>query len=614
MSNRFILFFLGLLFSLLTVKTFGQGLPPRDSTARSVFNYCQKMSYPLATVSGSAKDVPHTIVKNTGKYFLLGYSDYYSPSQGYRPTFRIRDRFQNEIAGYSITALSNLLDEVGSGDVYLTDISEILEEKESFFITGFVVPHYPNPVDANTTCIPFIAEISFFTGDVIQATALHNNTVPYNILVNQEGQQVVIVGEEYKEQHFNPMTSMAFAHTEAPGQGIIICVRQDDVSDVIWSYKASLDLNQSMDNNAGSLFEKVSLTPYGYCISGNMTMKNAPNPFYPYSNRIEGLLIDFSGNILWQKSIKTTNSMSRAVSAYYSSAYDKIFMLFHDTYAHAFGLFAIDPISGAHGPLSYVPLSGETNPSNILTKNPDSEVITVGGMVSNYMSSMGYSSSVFSPFFIRLKFDPNSETFNVNGSSGDDFLVVEDGIDYSAPDFSSYFAFSHNSFNMFDVDKRYVQHLPEQETYLFASKNVDYQTALLYKLNYNHCYCQTFRGSPATISYNLPDSPTVKLREWPVEPRQDIFMPHERPLDGDLICGEADDPYWDIYKGSKTFNPAKPVIEGNVAVFDILGRELYRGTYESFINSATKYAVAEGQVLIIVNQSNGKSQKVVFVK
>lgn len=608
MSHRLSLFFLGLLMSTLSLKASAQSTPTRG-TARSVNNFCQKMSYDLLP-GATVKDVPNTIVKNTETYFLLGYSDYYTPLSGnppgFRPTFRVRDRFQNEIAGYSFSALDDMLLAVG-GNVYLMDISEI-QETGSFFITGFVVPDYPNPSAAPATCTPFIAEINLLSGSVLQVTMLETNTILYNILVDNDHGQVVAVGETFEDPHFNPMTAMAYSHAPAPGQGVIICLERGDLNQLYWSQTGTSSLNQSTNNNHGSFFEQVSLTPYGYCISGNMTIQNT-GTLYPYSNRIEVLLLDFNGTPVFQKSIKTSNSMARAVSAYYSIPHDRIFVLFGDTHAHSMGLFALDPNSGNHGPLTYIPLNGEVNPAGIFKKTPDSEHITVGGMVSNYMSSMGYSSTVFSPFFLRLTYDQGLETFYVSNPWSDLFVFL-DGMDYGATNFSSYFSAFHNNFGMFDIDKRYVPNVPDEETFLFASKDVNYQKALLYKANYDHCYCNIFTGGPTPISVTIPDSPTLMIRDWPVEFRYENASSEWNELDGELICG---DPDYENFS-AKTSIPAIDVTADEVVVYDILGRVLYKGAYTTFAANASRYSVTEGQVLVVVNTKTKESKKIVFVK
>lgn len=583
----------------------------------SVYNYCQKIAYSLNTVPPGIKDVPNTIIKNTPEHFLLGYADLHPDYGAYRPVFRIRDRFQNEIAAYYINVFHDELEEMGGGHIYLMDISEVSESRQSFFITGFINPLYAT--DQYPPSMAFIAEVEMMTGTIRQAAILSDgaNVIPYSILMNEDENHVLIAGELVEDNLFDPMSPTAAAGYNIIGnpsrRGVVICTDIGDISNKIWSIQGGNGMNNSSLFNEGSNFEKISWTPYGYCISGRMAVPNPSNPMYSHSTRAETILLDFSGNVVWQKSIMLSNSYTRAVSAYYAYAYDRIFVLFEDVYAHAFGVYAIDPATGAHGPVSeFFGFGGESNAVNLMAKDPNGETFTVGGMVHGYFGGMAPGAH---PFFLKLKYNAVTEIVDVNGTSMNDFLVFEDGIDYSSPQIANYFGWDHHSFNMFDLDKRYIPDLPEEETYLFASKNSTYQSALLFKVNFDHCYCQIDMGMPIAATVTVPGSPTIEIRDWDIRLSGVSERTYANDLNGILECGDPDMEYSPLQKAASRLIEQPFNAADLVTVYDIMGRALYNGSYGQFMSHKDAYTIGtDAQVLIIFNHSTQKRTKMVIVR
>ncbi|MBX9449072.1 MAG: hypothetical protein KL787_04870 [Taibaiella sp.] len=588
--------------------------PKKKKAVATVNNQCQKYAYDLNTNPSSLKDVPNTLLKNTSEFYLVGYSGFVGTDTLFKPHFTVRNRYQQEMASYHLNFFA---DESGefNNHIYLMDMSDITS-RESFFITGFV-----KYVSAGTpVCIGFIAEVELLTGAILQLSKIDENKsiVPYHILVNEEQGQVLVSGEEFVDQGFDPMDpsiTSNITYGDPPGQGIIICCSQDDISSVQWSYWGTLMLT-SGSQNVGSTFENISATPQGYCVVGKMTVEAAPNFFYTHTTRIEAFHLDFGGGILWQKSLKLNNSYVRGVAAHYSEVYDRIFILFQDYYNHTYGLFAVDPSSGTHGPVCYIfGMPGESNTSRIMSSTLDERQIIVGGMGHNLHHP---GTAVFSPFFAKFEFEPGPDTFRFAfGYNFDRFNSLDDGIDFNSPKISGYFNWANHSYGMFDIDK-WQSNAVGVETYLYASKDSTYNSVLLYRVNFDHCNCDMVYRDLFVFPVAIPDSPQVYLEAHDLQPvsYDSESIPLTKPAT--LICGNPDDP--DAFSSQlpeqrSLEEPSEPELDGNkkVAVYDGLGRLLFRGTYSEFLKDIHLYNL-NMQMLIIVDLETQKGRKVIYTR
>src|SRR5690606_23670409 len=212
-------------------------------------------------------------------------------------------------------------------------------------------------------CIAFVAELTV-TGEILSVSVLtnlktnpdepdnfHSNILPYSIALDMLNSKLIIVGEKFNTNTFDPFPSTYSFYTpeEEPGKGIILAL--DYNFDLQWSLMASNMLLNSTGDLSGpslaSLFSNVSITPFGYLITGQMkypvlTPSNSINGL----RRIEACLIDFNGATIWQKSVQVSNTLSKGSGGLFSVNGEKIFILYQNTYTHTFGLTAVDYATG----------------------------------------------------------------------------------------------------------------------------------------------------------------------------------------------------------------------------------------------------------------------------
>lgn len=589
------------------------------------WDYCHSVKHNIVATASGEKNVPNTIVRSKEATVLVGYSDY-DQNGRMNPVFSLRGPLSPETSRFTFAPLQQLEDEFGVPcNSYLMDISDITSQG-SFFVTGF---GYFGPDQGLPTCVGFIAELTL-DGQVIKTSILKTfnaehiaqdnfNAMPYNIVVDEENGQVLVTGEHYNRLNFDPFVT-AYDHytpTEDPGKAFIICLGSAEFTPewakIGTSYVNHPDGMQS--GNFASMFENVCITPDGYLAIGKMKAGTF-NLGNSASTRIEVALFDFSGNIMWQKSLKLNYAFSKGVSAYFSHDQQKIFLLYQNSFSHTFGLMAIDPATGMHGQASDIPGPWpEGIASNIKRASPYDETLIVGG----YGSNLGAPLSL-TPFYVYLKYDSGLDEFMPISPNA--MVYLHDGLSYSTSVFGGYFTFNNHSFNMFDIDKSYAFVSNPMAAYeglnYFASKNAAIDEVIFYKATDIHCYCTREYGTVGHFSYTVPDSPTLDIAALNMEIIRVDAISQNRNPEGDLICGSYDG-LEIIYPFSTKKEVELDKTNGNfneedlVVVYDLVGREVYQGKYGSFIKKVSLQSANE-VVYVIINKATGKAKKAVFVK
>ncbi|HTO14321.1 MAG TPA: hypothetical protein VLZ83_01020 [Edaphocola sp.] len=592
----------------------------KDTIVNAEYNYCQRIGFDLNANNNNFKNVPHTIIKNTKNYFLLAYNDISPESNSFAPYFRISDRYQNTIAGYFLTADFSSLG-VGNVNVYLTDVSEISGSDYTVFITGFI-----NPIDASPDyirCIPFIAEIDMFNGSIKQLKIVKNESIVfYRILHDSIKNQVIVSGEKFKNNSFDPMyyNNIGNSNIHSPeGDAIAISFNSMDLNEIKWNINGISMTEITGEECIGSTFEKVIRTPKGYFIVGRKIIDNYGQGIFPVNGRVECVFLDFNGNIIWQKSLNLSNYFSRGVSAYYSQEYNKVFVLFQSTFTHGFGLFALNNDNGTHQNITFINgLPGETNVVDLFKWNNES-FITVGGM---YQKSS--SNSVFTPFWASFKYNKIDDCFTYLDSTlntNDKSMGMDGGIDYYSSDFSEYFSWTYNSFSMFDVDKREFPFPPQlpftisyfiEPSFLFSTKDSLNSSVEIYKINFDHCSCPFDYGFELnSLCVNVPSLSPLNL----IDLHYQIENIEQKYLTLDLInaylkCGMNDSLTYPPFINIKTNMDIGNF--GNVIIFDVLGKVIFRGVYSDFLNNKSKYNIIN-KVLFIKDLKTKETKKTVFL-
>lgn len=581
---------------------------------------CQEVTIPLVPNTDVRKEVPNTLVKSYQNYIITGHTDL-DAIDNYYPVIHVRDREGNYYLSNMVKVLQAEIEELGGGGAYLMDMSEVTGN-ETVFLLGFVT--FDNPGDL-PACRPFLIEMEIFSGAIVQQTILdwEHSLLPYRMEVNEDHDQIVVVGEMFNDWGFTPI-GLAFAPIAPQGKAFAINVSRSANIQTNWSLLGTLTINGTAELNIGSKFGGVKSTPSGYMIVGEMTTAN-PFPtsmIYPYATRLECAHIDFSGSIIWQKSIKLTNNKTRGVNSYYSGKHDKIYVLFQDYVSHTYGLVAMDPNSGTHGPLTLTALPGETNTSDLVVpKNDDIENLAVGGLLSNQDP---LNPSTFIPFYHGYQYNPITQLFDVSSLHGMWGVVAYNGIDYSSNKLSDYFNWQNHSYSVFTRDNADIPNSSQifaHSTFLYSVKNSAMNSLLFKKINYiSNCgdVCAT-RLLGGTSNLNIPDSPTMQIVEAVFIPTDATVEPDHFDLDPQLTCGEYDDHYSPrYYYDNQDNNIDKPgaalSADASVRIFDILGKEIYKGKYSDFLGNRKKYtAELDGQLLIILDTKTGKTQKMTIL-
>ncbi|GEM_PF-1832482 len=589
------------------------------------WDYCHSVKHDLVATASGEKNVPNTIVRSKEATVLVGYSDY-DQNGRMNPVFSLRGPLSPETFRFTFAPLQQLENEFGiQCNTYLMDISEITSEG-NFFVTGF---GYFGPDQVLPTCVGFVAELTL-DGQVIKTSILKSfnaeheepdnfNALPYNIVVDEENAKVLVTGEHFNRRNFDPFVAAYdhYAPNEDPGKAFILCLENGDFNPN-WAKIGTPYVNHAdgtQSGNFASMFENVCITPDGYLAIGKMKAGTF-NLGSGASTRIEAAMFDFSGNIMWQKSLKLNYAFSKGVSAYFSHDQQKIFLLYQNSFTHTFGLMAIDPATGVHGQASDIPGPWpEGIASNIKRASPYDETLIVGGYGSNLVAPL-----TLTPFYVYLKYDAGLDEFMP--ISPDALVYLDGGISYQTPVLGGYFTFYNHSFNMFDIDKSYgfvsnPMAVSEGLNY-FASKNAAIDEVVFYKTTDIHCYCARAQGNVYHFSYPVPDSPTLAIGELNMEISMVEAAADNRNPEGDLICGS--------YDGLEIIYPfsAKKELELNkineafkeddlVAVYDVVGREVYKGKYGLFVQKVRLQSANEA-VYVIINQATGKAKKAVFIK
>lgn len=594
-----------LLFSSLTIVA-----SESDAQQLSDHTKCQEITIPLVPNTNIAKEVPNTLVKSYQNYIITGHSDL-DGIGNYYPVIHVRDREGNYYLSNIVKFLQTDIEDMGGGGAYLMDMSEVTSN-ETVFLLGFVAYDYPGN---RPSCVPFLIEMDIFSGAVLQQTILdrEHSSLPYRMEVNEDHDQVLIVGETFNDWNFNPI-GLSLAPVAPQGRAFAMNVARSSNVHTNWSISGTFTINGTTELNIGSKFGGVKNTPSGYMIVGEMTTVN-PFPtstIYPYATRLECAHIDFGGNIIWQRSLKLTNDKTRGVSSYYSDQHDKIFVLFQDYVSHTYGLVAMDPNSGAHGPITLSVLPGETNTSDLLlAENDDEEVLFVGGMLSNQSP---ITSSIFSSFFHHYKYDPVTglfdNTYLGGGNRGNNTM---NGIDYSSNKLAGYFNWQNHSFSMFT--KENISFPIINRTFLLVNKNASMDGLILNKLNTSCGGTCSDRLNINTFSVNIPDTYTMHLSVSDLVPTDAWGERDNFDLDPQLTCGEYDDHYSPKYDNGPKDHELKKAFKGIeteaiVSIYDILGKEIYKGRYSDFLENRRKYtAHLDGQMIIILDTRTGNVQK-----
>lgn len=585
-------------------------------SAQSV-SKCQEVTIPLVPNTNIGKEVPNTIVKSYEDYIITGHTDLNSEGR-YYPVIHIRDRQGNIHLSNMVEILKERIDEVGDGGSYLMDMSEVTAS-ETIFLLGFTA--IDNSSGDAPSCIPFLAEIDLFSGSIVQYSILdrEKSIIPYRMEVNEDNDQVVVVGELFENWSFNPI-GLSVAPSLPQGQGIIINVARGSIESLNWSKIGSLSINSGANSNIGSKFGNVNSTANGYMVVGEMSVSNPPLSIYPYSTRLECVHIDFNGNIIWQKSLKLSNDKARGVSSYYSAIHEKIYVLFQDYYSHSYGLVAMDLISGIHGPVTLNFPPGETNTSDLIVpKNDPYELLAVGGLLSNQDPA---SSSIYVPFYYGYLYNPTTQVFEQTSAHGIWGVIAYNGMEYGSNKLSPYFGSTNHSFGMFARDNSEVPDIPytwKNSTFLFTVKDRTMSDLLLKKMNY-HTNCGTgcaTRLMLQTSSVTIPDSPTIQLNNINLDLTNLYIEPAHIDLDPQLTCGEYDDYYYSPRPYYEQTNSVKDIAlnkideKSEIRVIDILGKEIFRGNYADFHQNKRRYiSNLDAQILIIFEPKTGKAQKI----
>lgn len=592
------------------------------------WDYCHSAKHDLPTTPSGEKNVPNTIVRSKELTVLVGYSDFDQFGR-INPVFSVRGPLTPETARFTFAPLEAIEEEFGvPAKTYLMDMSDITAEG-TFFVTGF---GYFGPNLGPPSSVGFVAELTL-DGQVLNTSILrvfnsinndnmdpdNFNAIPYNITVDADNGKVLVTGEQFNRRTFDPFVTSYdhYSVSDEPGKAFILCLDKNSFNP-FWSKTGTQYVNHqdgSQSTNFASMFENVCVTPMGYLAIGKMKAET----FFSgngASTRIEAVMFDFSGNIMWQKSLKLNYAFSKGVSAYFSQDNQKIYLLYQNSYSHTFGLVAIDPSTGVHGQMSDIPGPWpEGIASNIKLASPHEEILIVGGFGSNLASS-----TEMTPFYVLLKYDPGQDEFMpINNNA---LIYLHDGITYQTSVFGGYFSAFNHSFNMFDIDRTYsFVHNPisaYEGLYYFASKNAGLDEVLFYKATEIHCYCPRGSGNVGHFSYTIPESPTLDIADLEIEMQMVATSLDERNPGGDLVCGSYDgidfiysvSDKLDLKKTNGDFNE-----EDLVAVYDIVGREVFKGKYGVFVKSVQHEALsANPKVYVIINQATKKAKKAVFVK
>lgn len=598
-----------------------------------------KVQYPLNITTTSYKDIPNVITKKISENeFLIGYSDYVTSQNQVRPVFKVRDRYLNDIGQYYFDLFGAFMDDNGEGNIHLMDMSEVTGNNQ-IYITGFISLNNANS-NGFPPCIPFVALIDLNTYDVVGASIIgdgspYANMVPYNIIYDQEHNHLIICGEEYDSLNFDPMSpsvSSGLQGTDLPGKGIVLCLNGEELSSQNWALRCS-DLLSNGDSNLGSNFENIAITSMGYTITGKV-MSDVVG-FGAYVSWPIVLHVESGGNVIWQKTFQISNNFARGCATYYSAHYDQIFVAFQNPYAHTFGLVAFDPSSGTHGPLSYVLGMAEPIAMRIGSYESVPEFIFVGGTEAN---PLNVHSGISSPFLANFIFDPNTLTFvaTPNGSDVPAFSTPN-GRYLSSPQFSNYFNWLNHSFGMFSLDDNSSINTGGvwNTSAIFASRDSTHNNIVFYKLTFYDESCNMTPRELSIYPWALTESPNVVLEA--VEYRGDFYEPNRQYQDSsiiDLLCGypdfQARPGNDDIRSGSNYLKSIDNDVQfsGNelnntstdkqnqlVMIFDVLGKQIYKGKYSDFLNNKENYILTNEACVVFVRFiERNQTEKIVFTK
>lgn len=589
----------------------------KDTVAPSIYNNCHRIAYPFSasTINSNSREVPNSIIKNTLWRIIIGYSEIPQNETFFRPFFRIRDRLTNSVNGYYLTLFDSWIASIGGANVYLMDVSEVMSD-ETVYITGIINPIQPS--SDYPASIPFVAQIDPVTGNVVNAVKFINNFngVLYRITIDEPNSQILLAGEEFQHLDFNPIETTSYGAPAGfpKGNGIIVSLNLNQFANVNWIKKGSNLMNNSIFSNVGSSFNHIALTPDGYCAVGYMSTRNPPSN--SVNSRIEIVGFDINGNVMWQNSLKVSNLFSRGAFAYYSSDFDRIFVLYQNSLTHRFGIISYNPTNGNHGPLTEIYLSGtgESNVAGMVKSDVNTpNTFTVGGMINQNGLHPGY---VLSPFFLNVDFNSSLEKFEVAASGTVNTLLFEDGIDIFEPKLSSYFNSENHSFSMFDLDKEIEPFGLQEQTYLFASKNRNNESEIMVKVNQDHCLCPSYINTPSFYYFNVLDSPTVQLFDKDYALEEGTIDVNYDDLYGELECGNPDDTFYfgTFIDNKKELDSDALSYNSTVIIYDVLGREVFSGKYESFlVNRKRNSFTAECKVFFVVDRKNNERKKVVFL-
>lgn len=566
---------------------------------------CSGKSNIIGEVYNSSDDnLPNTVVESNADYVLTGYTDKVNRGSE-QPHFTVRNHSSTILAQYRLDL------GVPNRGVYLMDISSINTDG-TFFATGIV--------KNGETHQSFIAQIELTTGSVLQSSlfSLGRNAIPYAVHYDNNNSQVLVVGE-LLENTTDPFVVNPITWSMDRGVGFVHCVDMGNLSNELWSLEG-LHTGGTNNENWGSRFDNIISTPSGYFVSGKQTkIFHFPVGIIPHTKRCEYFMVNPSGAILWQNSFAPfTTDASIGASAYYSSTYSQIILLYQSGIIHSYGLTAIDEATGsrvANSEFQTCPFisSGTTSVpcSEIyackLTKDYSSagENLIIGGFLNPDQVGSG-SSFNYHPFYTTVMYDG----VNFTSTSPISYFQKAQNMVFASSYFENTGNWMPNSFDMItdnnNADNRIYLVSKEDNT-----KNILLNSSKVCLIDNT---CLDFRKVYERENTMDIDSPFIDLSGSFLGTNSIASITNPRTNIQSLFCG-------DLRTAKRTASFDDIVLPDNTAfendepvvVYNLVGQKIFTGTYGHFIQSEANLSseIAQSMLLVYSLRSN-KTKKMVL--
>ena len=564
---------------------------------------CPGKSNIIGEVYNSSDDnLPNTVVESNNAFVITGYTD--RGTMGFdQPHFTVRDHSSTIVAQYRL--------DLGTANrgVYLMDISSI-NTNNTFFATGMV--------KNGVTHQAFIAQIDVTTGTVLQSSlfSLSRNAIPYAVHFDNNNGQVLVVGE-LLENTTDPFVVNPTAWWWDRGVGFVHCVDINNLSNEFWSLEG-LHTGGTNNENWGSRFDNIVSTPSGYFVSGMQT-KIFHNPFgiQPHTKRCEYFMVDPTGTILWQNSFYPSDA-SIGASAYYSSTYSQIILLYQSTIIHSYGLTAIDELTGsrvAHSEFQTCPFTtnGGITPvpcSEIyackITKDYSTagESLIIGGFLNpGQVGSM--SSFSYHPFYTTVMYDG----VNFTSTSPISYFQRAQTMVFGSSYFENTGNWMPNSFDMITDNNN-----PKNRIYLVSKEDTpnnillnSSKVCLLDKTCLD--FVRTYDRSISWIDSPFIDISGIFLGTTALGSTTNLRSNNQSLHCGDFVTAKRTSSLENaVLSNNSVFENDEPVV-----VYTIVGQKIYTGTYGSFIQSKANLSAEIAQSMLLVRSlKSNKTIKVVL--